>query len=392
MGSILGTKNCYGCGVCAASCKKHAIRMIITPDGFYQPEVNENLCINCGVCVDVCSFQTEDIKQNGLFDAEYFAGWSHDKDVRHKCSSGGVGFEIARYLLEKDYVAIVCGYNSSERRAKHFLANTIDELKASVGSKYIQSNTYYAFSQLQSEKKYLVVGTPCQIDSIRRWVKRMKMDDSVILMDFFCHGVPSLLMWDKYLAKVEGKIGRIDNIVWRDKEAGWHDSWVMKVNGCYVSRFSQGDLFYRMFLKNRCLAKPCYDKCKFKGINSAADIRIGDLWGREYAKNEEGVSGVVGLTKKGASLLAEMSKVIHLEASSTEIVCESQMKSCAIRPLSYRYVMRNLRINKPLSEIDRNASFIEMFEEIPSTIKYYAFCLPVKIKDTVKKIIRDTVQ
>jgi hypothetical protein len=49
-------------------------------------------------------------------------------------------------------------------------------------------------------------------------------------------------------------------------------------------------------------------------------------------------------------------------------------------------------INKPLSEIDRNASFIEMFEEIPSTIKYYAFCLPVKIKDTVKKIIRDTVQ
>ena len=121
MGSILGTKNCYGCGVCAASCKKHAIRMIINPDGFYQPEVNENLCINCGVCVDVCSFQTEDIKQNGLFDAEYFAGWSHDKDVRHKCSSGGVGFEIARYLLEKDYVAIVCGYNSSERRAKHFL-------------------------------------------------------------------------------------------------------------------------------------------------------------------------------------------------------------------------------------------------------------------------------
>lgn len=51
MGSILGTKNCYGCGVCAASCKKHAIRMIINPDGFYQPEVNENLCINCGVCM-----------------------------------------------------------------------------------------------------------------------------------------------------------------------------------------------------------------------------------------------------------------------------------------------------------------------------------------------------
>lgn len=362
MNSVLGTKDCYGCGVCAASCKKHAIRMIISSDGFYQPEVDESLCVNCGVCVGVCSFQTEYVEQDSSFDMECFAGWSCDKDVRHDCSSGGVGFEIGRYLLGKDYVAIVCRYNSSESRAEHFFANTVDELKASVGSKYIQSNTYPAFSRLQRGKKYLVVGTPCMIDSIRRWVKKMKMDDNVILMDFFCHGVPSLLMWDKYLANVEDKIGEIDNIVWRDKKTGWHDSWVMKVGERYVSRFSQGDLFYRMFLKNRCLAKPCYDKCKFKGIDSAADIRIGDLWGKEYAKNEEGVSGVVGLTKKGAALLVEMSKVIHLEPSSTEIVCESQMKSCAIRPLSYRYVMRNLRINKPLSEINRNASLIEMFE------------------------------
>lgn len=52
MGSILGTKKLLRMWrVCAASCKKHAIRMIINPDGFYQPEVNENLCINCGVCV-----------------------------------------------------------------------------------------------------------------------------------------------------------------------------------------------------------------------------------------------------------------------------------------------------------------------------------------------------
>ena len=119
------------------------------------------------------------------------------------------------------------------------------------------------------------------IDAIRRWVKRMKIDDNVILMDFFCHGVPSLLMWDKYLAIVKDKIGEVDNIVWRDKEGGWHDSWAMKVDERYFSKFSQGDLFYRMFLKNRCLAKPCYDKCKFKGTDSAADIRIGDLWGRK---------------------------------------------------------------------------------------------------------------
>ena len=388
MSSISGTKDCYGCGICAASCKKHAIRMIINPDGFYQPEVDESACVNCGVCVDVCSFQIEDVEQDSSFDTKYFAGWSCDKNVRHECSSGGVGFEIGRNLLEKDYVAIACRYNASENRAEHFLANTADELKASIGSKYIPSNTYPAISQLQKGKKYLVVGTPCMIDAIRRWVKRMKIDDNVILMDFFCHGVPSLLMWDKYFSNVKEKIGEVDNIVWRDKEGGWHDSWAMKVDERYFSKFSQGDLFYRMFLKNRCLAKPCYDKCKFKGISSAADIRIGDLWGRKYAKNEEGVSGIVGLTKKGIALLEEMSDVIHLESSSKEIVCESQMKSCAIRPLSYRYVMKNLHRNKSLSEINRNASLIEKVEEIPSSIKYYASRLPVKIGNVLKRIIQ----
>lgn len=388
MSSILGTQDCYGCGVCAASCKKHAISMTINPDGFYHPEVDESLCVNCGVCIGVCSFQDEDVEQDCSFEAKYFAGWSDDKNVRHDCSSGGVGFEIGRYLLEKDHAAIVCRYNSTESRAEHFLANTIDELKVSIGSKYIQSNTYPALSQLQNGKKYLIVGTPCMIDSIRRWVKRMKIDDSVILMDFFCHGVPSLLMWDKYVANVKDKIGEIDHIVWRDKEKGWHDSWAMKVGERYVSRYSQGDLFYRMFLKNRCLAKPCYDKCKFKGIASAADIRIGDLWGSKYAKNEEGVSGVVGLTKKGVALLEDMNKVIHLESTLKEVVCESQMKSCAIRPLSHKHVMKSLHTNKSLSEIDRNASFIEKFEEIPSSIRYYASRLPVKIENAIKRIIQ----
>jgi coenzyme F420-reducing hydrogenase beta subunit len=232
---------------------------------------------------------------------------------------------------------------------------------------------------------YFVVGTPCQIDSIRRWVKKRKMNESVILLDFFCHGVPSMLMWNKYLSEVEKKIGSIDNIVWRDKETGWHDSWVMKVGERYSSRFSQGDLFYRMYLKNRCLAKPCYEKCKFKGFKSAADIRIGDLWGGKYAKDEEGVSGVIGLTRRGVSLLKDMNDVLYLEPSTADIICESQMKKCAHRPLSYGYVMKSFYSKKSLGEIDRVARIIEMVEDVPSSMRYYASRLPVKLSEIIKR-------
>ena len=386
MNSISGTKDCYGCGVCALSCKKGAIRMILNPDGFYQPVVDEDICVECGTCLGVCSFHTDDVEQDDLFDVEYFEGWSRDESIRHECSSGGVGYEIARYMLKHDYLSIVCRYNSNERKAEHYLAQSEEDLKNSIGSKYIQSDTSPGFSKMLKGGKYFVVGTPCQIDSVRRWMKRNKMIGCTVLVDFFCHGVPSMLMWNKYLTELEAKVDTIDSIVWRDKETGWHDSWAIKVGNRYVSRFSQGDLFYRMFLKNRCLSKPCYDKCKFKGVRSSADIRIGDLWGSKYEQNEDGVSGIIGLTSKGVGLIHEMADILHLVSSTKAIVCESQMIECAHRPLSYRYVMNSLRADIPLQRIDRIAKLIELLEEVPASITYYISRVPGKLAELLKHV------
>lgn len=381
MSSVFGTKNCYGCGVCAASCSRNAISMKLSDSGFWEPEINEEMCINCGVCVDVCSFRSEEVARDRSSDVRCFAGWSLDNGNRKACSSGGVALEIARFLMKKDYGALVCRYNSHKRQAEHYLAQTVGELKSSIGSKYLQSNASSGFSLLRKGSKYLVVGTPCQIDSMRRWVKKQKMDDSVVLLDFFCHGVPSMLMWDKYCSEVENKIGKINQIAWRDKSQGWHDSWVMKVGNRYASKYSDGDLFYRMYLKNRCLAEVCYEKCKFKGLASAADIRVGDLWGGKFSGNDEGVSGVVGLTRVGLDLLGIMDGELHLEPSTAEIVCESQMKKGSPRPISYGYVMRSLRSKKTMAKIDRMAAFLEQLEEIPRTMRYYAFRFPKKVKE-----------
>lgn len=385
MKSVLGTRDCYGCGVCAASCSRNAISMQLNPSGFYEPDVNEQVCVHCGVCVEVCSFHSGRVAQDESFDAHCFAGWSRDGAVRKACSSGGIAFEIARFLLKEDYEAVVCRYNPGKRQTEHYLAKTEEELRLSIGSKYLQSFTCEGFSQLRRGHHYLVVGTPCQIDSIRRWVTRQKMDDRVLLIDFFCHGVPSRLMWDKYLCAIENKTGGMGQIGWRDKSSGWHDSWVMKVDGHYASKYSEGDLFYRMYLKNRCLAKPCYDNCKFKGLKSAADIRIGDLWGSQYSENEEGVSGIAGLTKKGVGLLNAMDGALHLEPSTAQIVCEAQMKKCPRRPLSYRYVMKSLHSKKTLEEIDRMAVLIEQVEAIPRRMRYYAFRFPRKVKEVLQE-------
>lgn len=357
--------------------------MHVDADGFNKPVVDESNCIECGVCLNVCAFNHPQPAQEHDFNIQCFAAWSKDPEIRQLCTSGGVAFELARFLMDRGYQPLVCRFNPQRLRAEHFIASNEPELFESIGSKYIQSDSFNGFKHIKKGQKYFIAGTPCQIDSVRRYIRLKKMEDDVILMDFFCHGVPSILLWDKYIGEVQQKTGAFENIIWRDKETGWHDSWVMKIPGRYASWFSRGDLFYKMFLGDRCLGKQCYHNCKYKYDKSAADIRIGDLWGRKYQNNEKGVNGVVCFTEKGSEAIYQLQNILHIENSTLEIVGESQMKECAHQPSSYNYVMKSLKSDKSLQEIDKEAWRLEKWDRISRKLKYYIFRLPSKILEIV---------
>lgn len=337
--NISGIADCYGCGVCAVSCPIKIITISLNKDGFYSPSIIENnRCIWCGACVDVCSYLHNELSATNSVLHSY-AAWSKDDTVRYKCSSGGVGFELGRALLQEGYK--VCGvrYNVDKEIAEHYISETETELEQSIGSKYIQSYTVDGFRAINRKEKYLVVGTPCQIDSFRRYIQRFKVEENFLLLDFFCHGVPSMLMWRKYSDNVKKKFGKFSHVSWRNKITGWHDSWAMHFsNGSnnYNMRYSEGDFFYLLFLSNSCLGKACYDKCKFKYNSSAADIRIGDLWGKEYSSNDAGVSAAIAFTIKGDEALNKCNCV--LQNVPFDIAAEGQMKTAAKRNKLYNKI------------------------------------------------------
>ena len=164
-------------------------------------------------------------------------------------------------------------------------------------------------------------------------------------MDFFCHGVPSKLMWNKYILEVEKITGKVTYVSWRNKFTGWHDSWAISIDGektgkrinwqdsyktlikerkaFFNSRLSQGDMFYNLFLSDTCLGKACYNKCKFKYDRSSADIRIGDLWGNVYKDNEDGVNAIITFTPKGDEVIKYCN--ITLIEHPFNIIAEGQM-------------------------------------------------------------------
>lgn len=344
MSNVSEITNCYGCGVCTIACNRKLISIELDKDGFYTPRISDReRCTDCGLCTKVCAYQHDDVLMSHC-EPQGFAAWSTDADIRHRCSSGGVGYEIGRSLMRQGYLLCGVRYNAEANRAEHYIAATEEQWAASVGSKYIQSYTADALSKIDRKGRYLITGTPCQIDSLRRYLRTFHAEDHFVLLDFFCHGVPSMLIWDKYIRGVERHIGKATHVAWRDKTHGWHDSWAMSLHGdtdekVYTSRVSQGDSFYQLFLGNQCLGKACYHDCKYKHLSSAADIRIGDLWGTTYKDDEKGVSALIALTEKGKQVIAA-TETITLTPHAIEVITEGQMN----HRLSYPTIMRPLQL------------------------------------------------
>lgn len=47
-------EDCCGCTACYAICPKSAIEMKEDEEGFEYPQINEEICVRCGMCMKVC--------------------------------------------------------------------------------------------------------------------------------------------------------------------------------------------------------------------------------------------------------------------------------------------------------------------------------------------------
>lgn len=386
--------DCYGCGVCAVVCPRNIIQIKLNKDGFYEPSIqNPKICTNCGLCIEVCSYSHKDIALNNT-KINCFAGWSKDEKIRKLSSSGGISFELGKMLINQGYK--ICGvkYNNIKNRAEHYIATNLEELSLSIGSKYMQSYTLNAFTSINRKEKYLVIGTPCQIDSFRRYIKKFRCENNFILMDFFCHGVPSIYLWEKYIKNINNLTGNILYASWRNKiknykelidyinnnqhpnnEINWHDSYNIIIKGTkgnYASNISDGDMFYKFFLNDLCLGKACYEHCRFKQTNSSADIRIGDAWGHYYENDVNGVNAIITFTDIGANLINNCD--CQIVKQSIEVITEFQMKDNPVLHTERNEIIYALKKNLSWKNIFLIIKISRKFKQIKDKISKLYIC------------------
>ena len=328
---------CTGCGICSVVCPKQCLTVQMNKDGFYQAVCDIENCVQCGLCDQVCPKFLEIQSQNPYKILSIVSG---DEDVLRTTSSGGLCYEIANKALSDGKKVCACVYNYELHRAEHIVVSDFSDLEATKGSKYFQSYTPDAFSQLFNGDEWVVFGTPCQIAALDAAARMKKMRNNFVLVDFFCHGTPSMNLWKKYILEQGGtKIKKID---FRSKEFGWHTfslRFVHKDNTIHVDY--EENMFYRLFFSNLCLGEACYS-CKFKAFNSVADIRVGDFWGKKYQKDQKGVSCCAVFSEKGERTIEALASVCSMQDESAEEVLAAQMVRSPQYPKPRKRILRKL--------------------------------------------------
>lgn len=326
-------QECCGCSACANICPKSAIEMIEDSEGFKYPSVNEELCIECGLCKNVCAFQNGYDTSLNLDAPLVFAAKHKDENVRMNSTSGGAFTAVSDYILSKSGVVYGVAFDG-KMNVTHQRAETPAQRDRFRGSKYVQSDMGSVYKQitkdLSDDRAVLFTGTPCQCAGLRTYLKSVKINsDKLVVCDIICHGTPSPLIWREYINNINEE-NKVKNYIFRDKDIGWHGSnpTVVYADETHESKTPKADLFSNLYFGHLIIRPSCHN-CKYTNVKRSSDITIADFWGIEKTMpdfdDNKGVSLIIVNTPKGKGVFDDIEHSLEYHQSNVDNCVQPQL-------------------------------------------------------------------
>ncbi len=282
-------EHCSGCGVCVSACPKDAISLIANEKGFVYPVIDEKKCVSCGLCKQVCGYNSPPEFKNSI---KSYAVSNKDIEAVKKSASGGAFEVIAKHVIKRGGFVYGVSMEKSEHgiTPRHVEISKVEDLEKLQGSKYVQSDAglIYKLVRKRADEGALILfsGTPCQIAGLKNYLR--KDYSNVILLEIICHGVPNAKLFSDFISYYENKNNStIEQFLFRDKSRGqgYTTKTIYNKNGKRRIKIGKGELtaYIRFFSKSLILRESCYE-CPFAQIDRVADITVGDFWGysKEY--------------------------------------------------------------------------------------------------------------
>ncbi|MFX1512918.1 MAG: Coenzyme F420 hydrogenase/dehydrogenase, beta subunit C-terminal domain, partial [Promethearchaeota archaeon] len=292
MNNVLKTREldlCTSCEICLAICPKEAISMECRY-GQFLPKIDQNRCINCKTCLTVCPGIDYDsnrhwkksITINDLVGSYLDVYSAHTKDlkIRNQSASGGLITSLVIELLqngeyESAFLLDFDTFRNKPARSKPI--HQVKEVITASKSKYIPASVYEIVITLKKEdkKKYIIVGTPCQILGIKKFLKKSHLKKrNLLFLGLFCDKTLNFNIIRYFEERYKRSGENLTKIDFRNKESrGWPGDTKLYFDSGRIRIVNNTE---RMNLKpyfqlNRCVY--CLDK-----LNKLADISFGDCY------------------------------------------------------------------------------------------------------------------
>lgn len=324
MNLVKDTSKCCGCNLCSVVCTHNAINMEPDKYGYLYPRIEQEKCVNCGLCEMKCPLQNIATVNSSV--AAYAASYNNVESIKNS-SSGGIFFALAEHFIEQG--GVVCGTAVTEKFNVEVVAiESKDELYRLQGSKYVQSSMgdiYKTIKQyLSNGKKVLFCGTPCQVAAVKNYIG---VNENLLLVDIVCHGTPNNQFFKDYI-KTEEEKKEIDikEFKFRDKKYGQDvkGSMLFSQNGIVNNKcvYNYESSYYSLFLKGITFRDSCY-KCPYAQNMRVGDITICDFWGIDEVQptvyktmkeiGADAISGVSVNTEIGARYFEQIENSLIFE-------------------------------------------------------------------------------
>ena len=292
--------------------------MGLSDAGFLRPQVNSPIsddedatiaaiCPGLGQVVDPGA-RKDDVLWGPFEDMR--EGWALDAELRHTGSSGGALSAILVSLLERGLVDGVVQTAADPDRPtanRAVISVTRAEVLHAAGSRYAPSAPLADLQPcFDSGKRYAFVGKPCDVAALRALaLLDPRVDRTFVLMlSFFCAGVPSLEGADAVLAALGTGPDQVTGFRYRG------NGWPGQATATLKDGTERGMSYHDSW--GKILSKHVQHRCKIcaDGTGKAADIVCADAWhadekGYPLFTEGEGVSLIVARTDAGAQQIAQ---------------------------------------------------------------------------------------
>jgi len=313
LGTLVLPSLCIGCGSCVAVCPIGCLEYV---DG--KPVLTKE-CNSCGICSQICPRYKLSIPELEHFifgrerssDEEFgvykriIIARTKDEKISKVCQDGGVVTSLLLYALKEGIIdgAIVSGIDEKKPlKAAPKLAESAEEIIKSAGTRYTYSPNILALRDAvaQGRKNLAFVGTPCQIQAVRkiqalplnRYAKRLNFTVGVFCSECFSYD------------------GLVNKLIKEELNVNPNEVKKMNIKGKFIITLIDGNVKSVSLREAKRYVNNCFSACSDFSAE-LADISVGGV----------GLSGwtfTVLRTEKGENIFEEAESKGFLETRPVE--------------------------------------------------------------------------